>query len=840
MRPRDRLPAGPLRAPALLLLSLLLLPLSAAGQGTYKVAVMELEGPGAARVQASLLANLGGGHTLVTPEEVTAVAQRLGLGGTCIPANIPSLARTLQVSAVICGTVEGHKLVLSIYNGADGRLAKAVTVRLHRRKLTKKRLQRARARIEAALAKTSVPTAAPTPAQSLDPLQQALKVLASPAASNRIAALGALSRLSGWRSTLPMACTMLRDPELQVRRTAAQYLGNMHDLAGLTAMRAAAVTERDTKLKQSLRSSLMGLRQRVDALVAQLQSPDASKRQAAARALSLGVYQQGMRPLVKALGDQSPGVRLRAVEGLRQFAEPAARAALRQAVTDTDLSVRQAASTYIQEHQRLAGWRAFYRSYMRVIKHARSNNATTRVDSVVALGVNSSTSAAKHLSKMMLKDPDQNVRLAVAWTLVLLGKKRGEAAMRIAADNDKSDKVRKVVRAYLEIGKADPDALVKELLAADSDTRWRAAAALGLRPTKKVLPYLVNTALCDADTAVRAVALRGLARGAGSLALTTIKLLMFRDPAVDVQRVATMMYVLVGWQESAKPEPRVASKKPRWDTEDPIKQKHSTLVKKQEDARRAPPETPSCPLGCRKLQARIGGSALFVRNYVVENPINPTYEDGLTTMPVGGFNLGVEVYPATWLTKNWFSNFGIGLSYARYFGLQWKSQNDPDTVTDITHDVFTVDFLRVRWQPARRARMPTFYGRFGLRYMSFLMNDEDVPEAIIPDVSATSLSVGIMMKLPIRSAHLLIGFDYLPSISWGEIADNEEFGNGDGMGLLGTVGFGGPITKLLGWRVELTYTLYMLSMEPSEVDERFADSIIDMYFHGRFSLTFNL
>ncbi len=805
-----------------------------------KVAVMEMEGNRAAAVQASFVANLGGGHTLVIPEEVSAVAQRLGLGATCIAANIPNLARTLQVSAVICGEVERKKLVLTVYNGADGKLVGTVDVRLRKGKLTKRNLTRAKPTIERVLAMTAAPTAAPVPTQSADPLQQALKVLASPVANNRIAALGALSRQSGWKAARPMACTLLNDADLSVRQAAASHLGRMHDLAGVTAMRAAAVLETDTSLKQKLRTILMGLRQRVDALSRQVQDPDPNRREAAVKALAMGAYAQALVPLLKAMQDADAKVRLRAVEGLRQFAKPKARAALAAAMRDSDANVRKTTSTYIQEHQRLAGWRAFYRSYLRVIKHSESTDVTRRIDSVVALGVSGETNAVKRLSKMMLSDPDEGVRIAVAWALVLLGKKRGEAAMRIAVDNDSSEKARKAIRAYLDITKADVDALVKGLSSADSAERQQSAASLSLRPTKAVRPHLVKSALCDPDTSVRAVALRGLARGGDPLSLTTIKLLMFRDPAPDVQRVATMMYVLVGWEEAAGPEQRVAKKKARWDTEDPNKQKHAVLVKKQQEAAHKP-VTPSCPLGCRALQASVGGSSLFVRNYSVENPANTMDEEGLTSLPVAGFNLGVEVYPATWFTKNWLANFGIGLSYAHYFGLQWKTNNDPDVINDITHEVFTVDFLRVRWQPARRARVPTLYGRFGLRYMGFYMNDEDVPEAHIPDINATSLSVGVAMKVPIRSAHLLIGVDYLPMMSWGEVTEDDEFGSGSGMGLLGTVGFGGPFSKLLGWRVDLTYTLYMLDLDRVEgFTTRPADSIVDMYFHGSFSLTFNL
>lgn len=812
-----------------------------------KLALVALQGPGAQAVQRTLAKGLSRGHTVITPVEIAAVAQRLGLSGGCKPAELPRLATTLGAEAVICGTVAGRrarrKLTLTLY-GADAKVLLSTTVALVRGKLTKRRVGRLVPKLEQALdqaAAAAAPT--PAPAASVDPLQDATKRLASPVAADRVAALGSLSRIPDWRALQPMSCSLLNDKAMAVRSAAASHLGTVNDLSALTAMRAAAVLETNAGLRQRLRSVLKGLRQRVSGLVAQLRDPDAARRAAAAKALSAGVYPQALAPLVQALVDPDVRVRRNAVEGLRYFAEPAARAGLRSASRDNDPSVRQRASTYEQEHQRLGAWRAFYRSYMRIIKKTEAAAAPQRSEAVIALGISLASNADKRMAAMVLQDADEQVRIDTAWSLVLLGKKRGDAALRIAADNDASENVRQVIKSYMAINSANLKDLLAKLRSEVPQLRRRAAAALSLRPKRDVLPHLVRASLCDADEGVRSAALRGLARANDPLALTTVKLVMFRDSSAVVRQSAMMLYVLVGWQDV--PGRRVAAKRPAKaakDTEDPeYKEK---LRRAKEQARKkelAKPVEPSCPLGCRALQAQVGASSLFIRNYGVTEPANAIDSEGITTTPVAGFALGAEVFPATWFTKNWLANFGVGLSYARYFGLRWHTTNNPDEDFDASHEVLTVDFLKVRWQPVRSERVPTLYGRFGLHYLGFSMNDEAQNEAHIPDLSATSLSVGLAARIPIRSLHLLIGADYLPGLSFGEVTEDSEFGDGDGWGVLGTVGLGGPITKMLGWRADLTYTLYMLEFKRvSGVALRLADGVTDMYFHGRFSLTFNL
>ena len=838
----DTLSAGLVRAGVVLML----LCASSPANAGRRVAVMPMEGPKAGQIQSIVVSRMRVGHTVITPAEATAIGRRLGSGVTCTPAILSRLAVSVRADALICGSVDapGQQLQLIIHNGDDGKPVTTLDIPLTEGGFTAAELTSTLLRIEAALALTSRPSASSQPVSTGDPFQDALKLLSAPVADDRIAALLALSRQNDVRASAPMSCALLKDPEIRVRTAAAGHLGAVDDLVVLSALRAAAARETDGQLRQGLRDLLAKLPQRVGALVVQLGSNDPQKRRQAARVLGRGATPGALKPLIRALGDQDSRVRLRAVEGLRNFAEHEARAALGRVMGDPDPDVRRAAGDLVRAHQRLSAWRKLFRSYLHTFNRTRSTKPAERQDAVYALGIRSSDTAERRLARMMLSDGDERVRIATAWTLVLLGGERGEAALKIAADNDTSQKVRDAVRQYLKIGDADLAAMTRKLYAAVAGVRQRTAAALSLRPTKVIVPHLVTMALCDRDAAARATSLLGLARASSTMALDTLKAVLYRDPSAEVRRAAVMMYVLVVWKDAPTAHPEVAAEE-KPDTEDPLKAKPATVVEKHKADRPADPADPACPLKCKALQVRVGPSSLLTRNLTVDNSRPRFYEDdedGMSSTPVAGFDVGLDLYPATWFSKNWLSNFGIGASYSRFFGLRWNTAGDQDTIHDMTHEVLTVDFIKVRWQPVRRPGVPTLHARFGLHYLNLSMNDEDVSDAfIVPDISATSLSLGVAIEIPIKSGYLRAGFDYLPTMSWGEVMEDEEFGMGDGWGIKGTIGIGGPFNDLLGWRLDLNYTYYAVELDRDNTDAaRNADGIIDMYFHGRASLTFNL
>ena len=83
------------------------------------------------------------------------------------------------------------------------------------------------------------------------------------------------------------------------------------------------------------------------------------------------------------------------MEGLRNYAAPESRAAIRRVVDDPDLAVRQAAAALARAHRQLTARRALFRSYLRTFNRTRSSKPAEREAAVYALGIRSSESAER-------------------------------------------------------------------------------------------------------------------------------------------------------------------------------------------------------------------------------------------------------------------------------------------------------------------------------------------------------------------------------------------------------------------------------------------------------------
>ena len=823
----------------------LVLSASSLASAKRRVVVMPVAGLGAGPIQSALVARLRVAHTVVTPAEAAAVGRLSGQTPACTPEAITRVAVAVRADALICGAVDppARELQLKIHNGANGDLVTTLNVRLDGAGLTEAAAASMQLRIEAALALTSRPPSSAALASG-DPLEDARRQLSSPVADDRVDALLALSRLDDLRAVRPISCSLLGDRQLRVRAAAGRHLAAMDDLMAHAALRAAAARETDQQHRRTLDGLVAKVPQRAWSWLARLQSTDAARRRQAARALGRGASALALKALIRALQDRDAQVRLRAVEGLRNYAAPGARAAIRRVVDDPDLAVRQAAAALARAHRQLTARRALFRSYLQTFNRTRSSKPAEREAAVYALGIRSSESAERRLARMLASDSDPRVRIAAAWALVLMGGEHGAAALDLAAGNDASAEVRQAVKRYRRVASADLATEIARLQAASSGERRLTAGALSLIPNKVVLPHLVTAALCDRDPGVRVAALWGLARASSSTAIDTLKAALYRDVSARVRAAAGLMYVLVVWKDApAERDEVVEEEKP--DTEDPLQARPAAAARKQPPSRPSPPVDPVCPRRCVALQIRVGPSGLLTRSIAIENASPRFYGDddaGMTSTPVAGVDVGLELYPATWFTRGWFSSFGIGASYSRFFGLSWSGASDPDTTHEMTHEVFTVEFLKFRWQPVRRPGVPTLHASFGLHSLRMLMNDEDGSDAfIVPDIEATSLSLGVACEIPVGSGYLRAGFEFLPTLSWGEVVEDREFGAGKGWGVRAAVGVGGPFSRLLGWRLDLTYTHYSLALEPDNPDaSRTADSVIDLYLHGRASLTFNL
>ena len=378
-------------------------------------------------------------------------------------------------------------------------------------------------------------------------LGQRIARLRSNEVSERTAALDALSALRHWRAMVPMACTLLRDPSAAVRAHASTRLTHLHDSSVLTALRTAAVIERDPKLRSRLRKLLVGLRKRVDGLVSQLAAAEPAARAQAAQLLGQAAYPQGLKPLLAlAASDANLRVRRSAVKALTNYSAAPANALLAKAAGDPDPEIRRIASGHRKSEAAFEGWRRFYQDTNRMIVKTTDPSGIWRRDAALALGVRGAERAAYRLIHLLAKDPDEEVRLAAAWSLVLMASEKAEQALKRAAAKDASKRVRLAARRFLVIDKVSVDELRQQLASGEDAVRADAAEALSLRTAGATRYDLVSAAMCDRNPIVRASALRGLARLGDGLARVVLRSTLHRDPDATVRRSALVMYILAG------------------------------------------------------------------------------------------------------------------------------------------------------------------------------------------------------------------------------------------------------------------------------------------------------
>jgi HEAT repeat protein len=343
-----------------------------------------------------------------------------------------------------------------------------------------------------------------------------------------------------------MSCTLLSDDNLLVRKAAADALSRMHDTSVLTALRASAVLETDPGLQKTTRSILMGLRKKIAVLVKQLGATDATQRILAARALGQAVYPGGVPALKTAMKDKDKRVRVAVVKALSNFDSKEADQALRLMGADAAPEIRKLVDTHFKKRERLKQWRKFYKDPNRLVMKTTDKDPIWRADASIALGIAGAETAVTNLIRLLIKDKDESVRLAAAWALVLMASGDSERALRMSAKDDKSEKVRLTARKYLIIEKVSVDDLLPQLRVEDASARQDAAEALSLLANSKVAPHLIRTTMCDKSPAVRAAALRGLARVGNAWTRQVAKTSSLRDKDKKVRRSAMVMYILAG------------------------------------------------------------------------------------------------------------------------------------------------------------------------------------------------------------------------------------------------------------------------------------------------------
>lgn len=159
----------------------------------------------------------------------------------------------------------------------------------------------------------------------------------------------------------------------------------------------------------------------VDTLIGALESGGVQARRNAARAFFLigTAASRALKPLIRTLGDEDPGVRSEGARALGFVATESSEAVspLVSALDDEDEEVRAAAAWSIGEHGDLARW-----SVLPLVDTLKDTSPLVRMHSAIALGKlgEHARSAALDLSSAIEHDTDPEVRREATEALILI------------------------------------------------------------------------------------------------------------------------------------------------------------------------------------------------------------------------------------------------------------------------------------------------------------------------------------------------------------------------------------------------------------------------------------
>jgi HEAT repeat protein/beta-lactamase regulating signal transducer with metallopeptidase domain len=273
-------------------------------------------------------------------------------------------------------------------------------------------------------------------------------------------------------AAVPALLEALKDPEVAVRRAAAQSLANLEDIRTVPGL-IEALKDADKEVRVSAAGGLGNLRDEraIDGLILLLKDPVPEVRAAAVEALGELHSAKAIPGLTAALTDDSKEVRRSAVSALGDMENPRPVDALILALKDPDAEVRQAAVNAL-------GSAEDKRAIRPLIPLLNDPVADVRQATAEALGNLQAAEAATPLA-IALRDSNADVRQAAAGAL-------GELDLKVA-----------------------PQALLDAMKDSNHDVRQRAASTAGQIQDAKAVPAL-TTLLADTDADVRESAVNAL------------------------------------------------------------------------------------------------------------------------------------------------------------------------------------------------------------------------------------------------------------------------------------------------------------------------------------------
>ena len=267
----------------------------------------------------------------------------------------------------------------------------------------------------------------------------------------------------------------LDDRDAEVRKAAAQALGELDDPRAVEALMRALRTDSDAGVRATAAWALGEIEdpRAVPALGDALRGDqDAHVREMAAWALGEIESPQGVEPLRAGLRDRSPQVRLKVVWALGEIEDVAAVPALIEALGDADVQIRRTAAWALGEIEDPSAIPALVRALGDADSEVRSN-------AVWAIGEIQPDRAPAGLIDAA-GDSSTDVRKHVAWALGEIEDPAGVTALRRLIRDSDVDVRKNAVWAMTEIHAPGAyETLVELLNDEDPEIRKAAAQALG-------------------------------------------------------------------------------------------------------------------------------------------------------------------------------------------------------------------------------------------------------------------------------------------------------------------------------------------------------------------------
>ncbi len=307
-------------------------------------------------------------------------------------------------------------------------------------------------------------------------------------------------------AAVPALLEALKDPEVMVRRAAAQSLTNLDDIRTVPGL-IEALRDTDKEVRTSAAQGLGNLHDEraIDGLIGLLKDADPEVRAAAVEALGELHSQKAIPGLSTAMRDDNKDVRRSAIEALNNMEAPVPVAALIAALKDSDAEVRQAAANGLGRSEDKSAVRplmAVLNDPVADVRQAaadalgslqdpqaadalaallRDSNADVREAAAGSLG-NLELKVAPAALFDAMKDANHDVRQRAASTAGQIQDAKAVPMLKLLLDDTDADVREASIDALSEIkDRAALDALIGALKSKDANVRKRAAEALGHR-----------------------------------------------------------------------------------------------------------------------------------------------------------------------------------------------------------------------------------------------------------------------------------------------------------------------------------------------------------------------